>query len=160
MTSTLCNRANMTTWIEALESGRYAQVQSSLMRKAAWMSGAGYCCLGVAAIEAKEHGVDLRLVDITTEDDIDANEIVWAFEWKEEGSGLVLNNGDILPTPVMEWLGIDTENPIVEVSVVGRSVQVSVLNDEMGWDFEQIAEALRLEYGIRREVEGQETLNV
>jgi len=37
-----CNVANMTTWIEALESGDYPQVNNGTL-----YDGKGYCCLGV-----------------------------------------------------------------------------------------------------------------
>ena len=46
-------------WVNDLITGRFRQVQDQLARK---MEGGhvGYCCLGVACVVAKRHGIELK----------------------------------------------------------------------------------------------------
>uniref|UniRef100_C5CJL3 Uncharacterized protein n=1 Tax=Variovorax paradoxus (strain S110) TaxID=543728 RepID=C5CJL3_VARPS len=103
------------TWVAALRSGEYQQGREQLK------CDAEFCCLGVLCdLYAKEHGV--------------------AFDFGLYGGG----GDDELPSSlVLEWAGLDSEDPQVEID--GARQNVSVHNDGAGTrskTFAQIADAI------------------
>lgn len=107
----MANKERIKKWVDALRSGKYKQARGALRENV----GEGeytYCCLGVATdIYEKETG----------------NEI----EWK---------NKEYLPLEVMDWYGLEANNP--ELTVDSYDYPASELNDELFWSFRDIADAV------------------
>lgn len=111
-------------WISALRSGKYPQEQQTLH------SENGYCCLGVLC--------DLYLNETQTED----------YKWDigcggryyfAENTGREEWSVDYLPVVVMDWAGLNSENPFIEYD--GCNMEISDLNDE-GNSFQVIADVI------------------
>lgn len=116
-------------WVAALRSGDYTQAQDALRRTIEDENGSrvGYCCLGV-------------LCNLYIKDNPGA-------EWvdSDDGATFVVNatyfDTNYLPSPVMEWAGLDETDPHVRVPTVTdpfNERRLSHLNDN-GNDFERIA---------------------
>lgn len=110
--------ANRKTFLEALRSGKYPQSTQRLRRED------GFCCLGVAC-DVSELGT-------------------WAIYRPEFQLGVAvleyLGENSVLPVSVQDWLGMDDSNPrIARVNFIFRAA--SELNDNLEWDFDQIADA-------------------
>lgn len=86
----IANKENIKKWVDALRSGRFNQAKEALATKE------GFCCLGVACELAFESGVPL-LKETT-------------------GVGTVEYDGwgGTMPDPVMDWLGVESNNPELE----------------------------------------------
>lgn len=123
------SKENVRKWVDALRSGEYEQTTGRLR------DDAGFCCLGVACdLYGKEKNV----------------------AWEEDG--VFLGRNDLLPPAVREWLGLDRNNPelayispgdddiVVGTSSYGVYLPASELNDDYGWTFEQIADAIEAVY--------------
>lgn len=146
------NKDNMRTWIQALESGNYTQGHQYLL------ADGKYCCLGVACEVAKLNGLDVK----TQKPNLNSLEDV---------SAVVSFNEDFygLPQVVSLWLGVCNSTLCVynpaspeehEIKRVIKAcecdpessdpciISVDVLNDVYGYTFEQIADALRVTYGL------------
>lgn len=103
--------------IEALRSGEFTQCRTMLT------NGTAYCCLGVACI------VYHRL----TGDG----------EWS--GGEFVANGqseSDFLPQVVAKFYGFDSDAGDLPCCVDGKARDMTDLNDELEWSFDQIASAL------------------
>lgn len=122
-------KRNRKAWLEALRSGKYKQTTGKLKSR----NGA-YCCLGVlcevAEVPKKFNGFDYTY---GPED---------GKSWKDRSS-------TSLPTQAMEWLGVTISEPKlakpVTITKGGIERQVSsliTLNDDYGWSFAQIADAI------------------
>lgn len=134
-----CNKKHMLQWIEALESGEYEQTDSQLIRIKCAKEGeykALYCCLGVCCVTAGLTPTPNPML---------------------EGGWGFLGRDDVLPTYVSDWLGISEEDPKLFVPhlegeydgcVLQEVAAATHLNDEIGFTFKQIAEALRRTYGL------------
>lgn len=118
------NEENMRKWVAALRSGNYKQGRGDLRKRPINESGFVFCCLGV-------------LCDISG-----------LGEW--DGTCYLVNGdpyeGD-LPVPVAEWLGLvpvgsDKYGTDVELE---DSTAIN-LNDNYGYTFEQIADAIERTY--------------
>lgn len=119
-------------WIDALRSGNYKQTQNFLS------TSDGYCCLGVLCEIAVQDGV----VD------------------KEGGTYISVEDYDDfseeeLPQAVQAWAGLEnyafSENPLTDIEYGGdvthrpsdrKNAHFSELNDDMGWNFSQIADVI------------------
>jgi hypothetical protein len=113
------NTENIQKWVDALLSGDFVQGRGRLET----ISSDGvskYCCLGVAC---KISGVTRTEIDIIT----GARIAVYGQE----------QNGHVLPTEVIAWLGINNHNPIIDDNDGLRTA--AELNDGAGWNFQQIA---------------------
>ncbi len=107
-------------WIPALRSGRYRQGKRNLRNP-----NDTYCCLGVAC--------DLMVTDgILT-------------EWKKDGfHWQIMGQQTVLPTKASQFLGMSMTGLISFVE--GVPFSLSILNDEKGWTFDQIADILEEAY--------------
>ena len=151
-----CNVENMTKWILALEQGGYEQTKGCLARRNFGVTR--YCCLGVATAVAMENGLKFDIEFDEDREEGDGSETA-TFSWRvlDRYRERVVYEHDVLPGPVQEWLGIDSANPELpdiyedDDHEDGRETeQATALNDDLGWDFEAIAGALRRKYGIPR----------
>ena len=98
-------------WVSALRSGDYKQTKSCLHK------GDGFCCLGVLCdLYGKEHNVEWKLVDAG---------IYYEFQDKKA----------ILPLSVIEWAGVEDDNPEICETPLSR------LNDT-GSTFNEIADLI------------------
>lgn len=113
-------------WVEALRSGVYAQATGKLR------DGGGYCCLGVACDVFRKRTKHGKWVQ-----DVDG----WMFVIGRE------NAGEVLPDRVQHWLGLDHDNPPINTEGKSTSEQeASYANDNLGWGFNQIADAIERLY--------------
>lgn len=106
-------------WVEALESGKYAQTTGCLQ------SRLGYCCLGVAAKVYQETTGNILPTKV---------------------SGLL--KGSILGgafTPVKQWLGlIDFAGQVTGTTFVGSNAYTSLVSaNDFGESFTDIAKTIR-----------------
>ena len=98
-------------WLSALRSGDYQQTRSYLRNED------GFCCLGVLCdLYGKEHNVEWKLVDAG---------IYYEFQDKKA----------ILPLSVIEWAGVEDDNPEICETPLSR------LNDN-GSTFNEIADLI------------------
>lgn len=152
------NREHIKLWIEALENDQIPQGKGALRRSQYPGGPDEFCCLGVACEVAIRNGVNLT---VEPEDQNDGNKR-WAYIWNPPQGG-TLRNSDTLPKPVQEWLGIADDNPtlpnIRPIDLEDNDgyaddayVEAASANDDRGWDFDTIAEALRIKYDIPRTV--------
>ena len=104
-------------WTAALRSGRYPQQRAGVLR-----SRHGWCCLGVLCDLAEQAGVTTSFWD----------------------DGLLAqvydDTAEYLPEAVQDWAGLTCRSP--DVPVKGDLVTLAELNDEEGWDFTRIADAI------------------
>ena len=108
-------------WVAALRSGKYNQTKDHLRDEN------GYCCLGVLCeIAAKEGVCKLELKEML-------------------GSSYIVHQYDdaslTLPSKVIEWAGLESSNPII-TRTSGEDSSLSGLNDELGYNFNQIADII------------------
>lgn len=132
------NKANIRLWVAGLRSGIFPQGTSRLKRIGA--DGViRYCCLGVVCDIARIHGVGVQENPGTT------------------SGGLNINGSGTLLTPtIIEWLGLkdadDPGNPVVGIHE-NRVVSAGIANDELRWDFNQIADGIEDYYGLNEPYE-------
>lgn len=146
MLSSECNIENMRLFVAALRSGEFPQGTMRLARCITLGPEAGsdwkYCCLGVACEIALRHGV------------------VMAVDLISSGSHTVKQydtNNVTLPLAVQQWLGIGEDVPHVPHPEQPDSnlIPVTRANDDLGWDFEVIAQALDLRFKLVRVSDGR-----
>ena len=121
------NREARDLWVAALrDTDTYPQTKGALRNED------GYCCLGVLCEVAIKAGVQ---VDTHR---VDSNPDVWSFD----------GNVEHLPDSVVEWAGLNSENPVVLVDEdegdgeVQIEREMVVLNDDLAWPFPQIADVI------------------
>lgn len=107
-----------TKWLEALRSGEYEQGRGCLHRE----DNNSFCCLGVLCAIAEREGV----VTSTLQDN-------GTYAYGENSTGTP-------PPAVVEWAGMDHENPVVEIGK--HDTVLAMHNDFHGATFEQIADAI------------------
>lgn len=121
-------RENRRLWIGALESGDYAQTRDGLARGDS-VADMGYCCLGVAAMT-----VGCAVLQVSPPlFPLDSR-----FQGFYEGAD---RYSSLLPQSTREALGFMTDSP--RVLWQGRSVALTVLNDEQKWSLAEIAAAIK-----------------
>lgn len=99
-------------WVKRLRSGQYEQGRSALSYQGS------YCCLGVLCEIAAERGIVIK----TTHGD----------------DGVTYDNATVLlPIKVIKWAGLSDSAP-----VIGHEKDLTVLNDLMGYDFNDIANVI------------------
>lgn len=135
------NNENLRAWVAALRSGEYTQGQATLAHRLAGGDAPGlvkYCCLGVACELAKAAGIvrsenmpngDTQYTSVENPDD---------------------TGSDVLPLDVGRWLGISNEhNPYF---TDGKTTfTASYWNDEMQYDFNQIAYLIEKTYKLNED---------
>lgn len=119
------NKARVQLWVDALRSGEFTQARGVLEARDLYENGlpqvTGHCCLGVAQHVALRNGWD-PLVGHT---DLD---------WGRAG----------LDHEAGKWFGFgvsDRADPKLT-----ESTSCVEANDQLGWSFEQIADALEARY--------------
>lgn len=122
------NRENIRKWVKALRSGEYKQTQKRLATVDR-DGNVSYCCLGVAC---EVYGKTERREQ----------------ELNQHSRRVVFDGSDaVLPESVQQWLGLTEGHPGVlsdRTYSDGELVPegLAVLNDDRGWDFDQIADAI------------------
>lgn len=129
------NLDNIRAWVAALRSGKYPQGRGALIR-VEW-DGDKHCCLGVACKVALEAEVALE------------HQVLGSYHYFAGG------NTGVLPAAVSQWLGVPTNNPLLQVpphlvkAGMGDPETAIGLNDQWKFTFEQIAETI--EYTFLKE---------
>lgn len=100
-------------WVSALLSGKYKQAQGALK------NGDGFCCLGVLCDVHRK---------ATKKRGFDRN-------------GDYRGEGGTLPECVAKWAGLENDSP--EVSIDGKTTYLSVVNDDLEFNFKQIAKLIK-----------------
>ena len=115
----------MNKWIEALESGDYAQTRGALGVDGLEGGKPSFCCLGVLCELAVQEGI---IPDPLRGDAENATRL-----YGEAG------NSGALPVEVRKWAGLATNNGTYD----GADKNLVGLNDSYGYSFEQIASVIR-----------------
>lgn len=115
-------------WTAALRSGDYQQGHSDLRK------GDEFCCLGVLCDLAVKAGLPVTVTEPPAVIEIPG-------PWEYDGAE------DYLPESVWRWAGLSSYNPVVRAEgiegIAGPSQEsLALLNDDYGWDFAQIADAI------------------
>lgn len=105
-------------WLAALRSGKYEQGEGALF------NNNKFCCLGVLC-------------------EIHSDEVEDLWEVDQDGVNTYDSDSGLLPAVVMEWAGLTSKDPRVQVSE-DKEVTVSYLNDE-GHSFKYIADIIERE---------------
>lgn len=135
------NEDRVKLWIQALRSGEFTQANGYLEKPVDkdGVKVTGNCCLGVAQHVALRNGWTPR--DIAVED------VDWgASTMNEEAASWFGFSGVKLADPslgVHETLDQDDHGYPITRSTIVHCVEA---NDDLGWDFDQIADALEKEY--------------
>lgn len=173
-------------WVEALESGKYQQGQGNLLMVESWNDDGSrsesYCCLGVATRVAVENGLDLAgalLALDASRNAHDPDPVGRQYAIRHDEILTVTNDvsdrrlyPEAFPYPyVLEWYGLQLQNPIVAVldhepsgdeneqgtwgfwrdERDGKSywfLTATEANDEVCWSFMEIAESVREIYQL------------
>lgn len=136
-------REHRKEWLEALESGRYAQTRGMLCELDEDANTVGYCCLGVAC---EISGTDREINEISF--------ISLRGDSKGRKAKEYNHFSTVLPPSVSQWLGLNSDadlptlNGIVEFRDKAYT-ELAALNDD-GAPFKLIAEAIK-EYGIEED---------
>lgn len=121
-------------WVEALESGEYAQGRK-VLAKLDESGNTTFCCLGVLCDLANKAGV---IPDPITAGDMCTGILHYGYDYLE------------LPESVQQWAGFMQGDPASGVqnpnSSWNETYGLAGLNDELRWDFTQIAQAIRETY--------------
>lgn len=112
-------------WVAALRSGEFKRGKTALRQKAE-DGEETYCCLGVACELAVRDGVIPPAQDNGT----------YLYRY-------VTSTG-YLPEEVRDWLGLDSTAGDLQFPVSRHAgvYNLALANDEYGWDFERIADAI------------------
>lgn len=122
----MVNKENMLLWIEALESGQHRQGSGHLAQKDDDVMR--YCCMGVACEVALANGVRMAVRDQCGKKGYDGNL-------------------GIMPWAVVQWLGLQSQNPLLKPpEISGSELRCIRANDDLALNFQQIAVLLRSLY--------------
>lgn len=121
------NKERVELWAQALESERYVQCTGNLrmevfkVKESRDIVAHHHCALGVGMAVAQAHGVQILQTD-----------------WEDSA----------LPPQVMDWYGLDTDNPVLLESESQHWYRRSVTfaNDDLKLPFWDIAQLLRAKY--------------
>jgi len=111
-----------TQWVDALNSGEYKQTTNQLF------DGNKFCCLGVLCdLYSKEHDEEWEYRHSDFE-----NHDRWYFS----------DQGEVLPDVVMDWAGLNKENPVLKLiepeSKETVFADIAGLNDS-GYNFKELS---------------------
>lgn len=123
------NKEHMRLWVAALRSGDFMQTTGTLaiqLDENEW----GYCCLGVACEVAMAHGVPLDV------------------EIKPNKTVTYDRSTSILPVQACEFFGLEYGDPMIT-----QHYEASAANDQQGWTFNQIADAIEEWYELNDDSE-------
>jgi hypothetical protein len=116
-------------WINALVNGGYAQGEGQLRKENQ------YCCLGVLCDIYKENTGKGEWINPNS---TDGRSSLREFQY-EDSDGVKMSAGAVLPRPVKEWAGLESNHPFVPK--LGTSL--TKLNDNDEHDFTDIAAIIR-----------------
>lgn len=131
------NRERVQLLVDALRSGNFEQGQNMLRTK-----DDTYCCLGVACEVARLNGIGLDWKAKETGCECqDCQDNRWHFDGSNEGLG----------EKVAAWYGFERNShavadPEIGNDESGNTVTTIRANDDYGWDFNRIADALESTY--------------
>lgn len=121
MTPRGVNIENMKIWVDGLLSDEFQQGIGRLASCAITSDGKrgrkNLCCLGVATELGIRHGLDINIYEI-----VRPGEIIFEYD----------GGRDFLPTSVRQWLGLESENPELLVTLpdgTTASAPASAIND-------------------------------
>lgn len=142
------NKENIRLWVEWLRTKGLKQNVGSLAAQEHGEQEWGYCCLGVACEAAIASGLNVAI-----QINVDTLSSKGDRGWKSYD-----NNVDVLPESVIQWLGLDSGDPVVRWTQDDNKFAqtLSTLNDQERWDFARIADAI--EYTFLRE-EGDDDIS-
>lgn len=131
------NKERVQLLVDALRSGDFKQGLNMLRT-----NDDTYCCLGVACEVARLNGLGIDWVSQETSCDC---EDCSANRWKFNGSG------EALGEDVANWYGFEDDgyfvnDPQLGPDEQGRTLTAIRANDDYGWNFDQIADALEKKY--------------
>jgi hypothetical protein len=140
-------KRNRKAWLEALRSGKFKQTTGKLKSR----NGA-YCCLGVACEVAGIPSVYQEGEYLYGDPDI--LKALTDPKWDgmfDNALDYVRYDSTSLPPIAQEWLGVTDSGPRlakpIEVRPGVMETSLIELNDNYGWSFEQIADAVE-KYGL------------
>lgn len=142
----MVNKENMRLVVAALRSGKYLQGRGRL--KEIFKDSISYCCMGVMCEVAMEHGV---ILDVARHPLGDSSMFVIF-----DGSAAFLRRN------VLDWLGVGDNGELDGDLVIGmdgnETIAASYANDELKWDFEQIAASMEEYYKLLEDDDDAETV--
>lgn len=118
-------------WVYALMSGKYMQGKGQLRQRNQ------YCCLGVLCDIYKENTGKGEWVNPNSTND---RASLREFQY-ENSDGETRRAAAVLPKPVREWAGLESNQPFVPK----LGTTLSTLNDDNKHDFTDIASVIREE---------------
>jgi len=134
------NKERVQLLADALLSGEYRQTRHQL--EIILTDGTKrQCCLGVACRVAMAHGVEVDTYESGSESDLVGSRVTY-FE----------GNMGTMPTPVQEWFGFDSGNPVLldldrdPDSEYGSVLCATDANDNGHYNFEQIGNMFKARY--------------
>jgi hypothetical protein len=128
------NKERLKLAVDALRSGEYRQAMNTLV--AVDDNGdRSFCCLGVMCDVALKNGIE-GVEEFDRTYDVGYRNI-------GEGADFWIEYS-VLPKLVRDWYGFDRTLPMVMVDEDDH--ELTYLNDDRGWDFERIADAIEATY--------------
>lgn len=149
------NKERLQLGLDALRSDEFEQGTGALRvvlpNSLDFKSVTKYCCLGVLTEVAIRNG--LTISDYCVPCQWPAGQCAHAEEGTEYTSDIWELNTGTLSEPVRQWYGFDRDDPQLghmQVTVSDRerntSLMATVANDEIKWDFRQIADSFEKLY--------------
>lgn len=134
----MVNKANMRLVVAALRSGKYPQGRGMLKQVTPDGTALGYCCMGVMCEVAMEHGVAIETALVPVNDAV--SKVTF------NGSTAFLRGN------VLAWLGVCDNGELDCDLIIGKDGILVILaahaNDDLKWDFEQIAASMEEYYKL------------
>lgn len=125
-------------WVAALRSGEYRQGICFLKRDTPAKVPPTFCCLGVLCDLAEKEGV------IKWEMFTWCGADTWYATAVDSVGEIIASDrhSEVLPSCVMRWAGLDSEDPALNVSNFNRNTRVSLINDRDRLGFAAIADLI------------------
>lgn len=120
-------------WVAALRSGEYRQGNCFLKSETPATIPPTFCCLGVLCDLAAKEGVAKWEMRTWCGSDI------WYATAVDSGCDM---HSEVLPSCVMQWAGLESEDPALNVSNFNRCTRVSLINDRDRLGFDAIADLI------------------
>lgn len=131
------NKERVKLLVDALRSGDFEQANNMLRTK-----NDTYCCLGVACEVARLNGIGIEWDKKEQGCDCeDCRDNRWNFNGSNEALG----------SDVADWYGFPVDgafanDPQIGDDEFGNAVSMIRANDDLGWDFKKIADAVEKKY--------------
>lgn len=137
------DKERLRLWVAALRSGEYQQARGALVKRVNGVTS--YCCLGVACEVAIANGLKVEVAEQET----------------RGGFGPARsydNEYTLLPKSVREFYGLEDSDPYLPMNPTNEDSSVNLassLNDDHGFSFEEIAEAIEYAFGLKEKTDGE-----